>query len=110
MTGRSKSKGVYFRDGTAYIRYQDEHGADVRESTKQRSTKIAQDIREPDCDRAVSSEASQEGEQNGTPTGTLRGRRVTETQDASQRLARRRVNGGVDGARTRDLRRDRPAF
>ena len=44
MTGRSKSKGVYFRDGTAYIRYQDEHGADVRESTKQRSAKIAQDI------------------------------------------------------------------
>ena len=48
--------------------------------------------------------------ENGTPTGTLRGRRVTENSDASQRLARRRVNGGVDGARTRDLRRDRPAF
>ena len=48
--------------------------------------------------------------ENGTPTGTLRGRRVTENSNASQRLARRRVNGGVDGARTRDLRRDRPAF
>ena len=44
MTGRSKSKGVYFRDGIAYIRYQDEHGGDVRESTKQRSAKVAQDI------------------------------------------------------------------
>jgi hypothetical protein len=48
--------------------------------------------------------------ENGTPTGTLRSRRVAENPDASQRLARRRVNGGVDGARTRDLRRDRPAF
>jgi hypothetical protein len=48
--------------------------------------------------------------ENGTPTGTPRGRCVTENQDASQRVARRRVNGGADGARTRDLRRDRPAF
>ena len=48
--------------------------------------------------------------ENGTPTGTLRGRRATENPDASQRLARRWVNGGGDGARTRDLRRDRPAF
>jgi hypothetical protein len=44
MTGRSKSKGVYFRDGIAYIRFQDERGADVRESTKQRSAKVAEDI------------------------------------------------------------------
>ena len=44
MSGRSKTKGVYFRDGTAYIRYQDEHGTDVRESTKQRSSKVAEGI------------------------------------------------------------------
>ena len=44
MNGRSSTKGVYFRDGLAYIRYQDERGGDVRESTKQRSAKVAQDI------------------------------------------------------------------
>ena len=44
MTRTSKNRGVYFRGGVAYIRYQDEHGADVRESTKQRSAKAAQDI------------------------------------------------------------------
>ena len=37
MSGRSKTKGVYFRGGIAYIRYQDARGADVRESTKQRA-------------------------------------------------------------------------
>ena len=44
MTSKSKSKGVYFRDGVAYVRYQDERGQDVRESTKQRSVKVALDI------------------------------------------------------------------
>ena len=44
MSGRSKTKGVYFREGIAYIRYQDEHGTDVRESTKQRSAKVAEGI------------------------------------------------------------------
>jgi hypothetical protein len=44
MSGRSNTKGVYFRDGIAYIRYQDERGGDVRESTKQRSAKAAVDI------------------------------------------------------------------
>ena len=44
MKGKSNSKGVYFRDGVAYIRYQDERGQDVRESTKQRSVKVALDI------------------------------------------------------------------
>jgi integrase len=44
MSGRPKTKGVYFRDGIAYIRYQDERRADVRESTKQRSAKVAEDI------------------------------------------------------------------
>jgi hypothetical protein len=39
-----KSKGVYFRGPTAYIRYQDVRGHDVRESTKQRSAKAARDI------------------------------------------------------------------
>jgi integrase len=40
----SKRKGVYFRKGTAYIRYQDEHGHDIRESTRQRSSKVAGDV------------------------------------------------------------------
>jgi len=44
MSGRSTPKGVYFRKGIAYIRYQDERGDDVRESTKQRSAKAAEDI------------------------------------------------------------------
>jgi integrase len=44
MTSKSKHKGVYFRDGIAYIRYQDERGRDVRESTKQRSVRAALDI------------------------------------------------------------------
>ena len=39
-----KTKGVYFRGPTAYIRYQDERGQDVRESTKQRSSRMAEDI------------------------------------------------------------------
>ena len=34
MSSRSKTKGVYFRDGIAYIRYQDERGADIRSRTK----------------------------------------------------------------------------
>jgi hypothetical protein len=38
------TKGIYVRRGVAYIRYQDERGADVRESTKQRSTRVAEDI------------------------------------------------------------------
>ena len=42
--GFSSAKGVYFRDGVAYIRYQDERGVDGRESTKQRSAKVAEDI------------------------------------------------------------------
>ena len=37
-------KGVYFRGGVAYIRYQDERGHDIRESTKQRSARAAEDI------------------------------------------------------------------
>jgi hypothetical protein len=32
MTSKSRSKGVYFRDGVAYIRYRDERGQDVQES------------------------------------------------------------------------------
>ena len=44
MSTKSRIKGVYFRDGIAYIRFQDEHGRDIRESTKQRSSKVAQDI------------------------------------------------------------------
>ena len=43
MSGRFRTKGVYFRDGIAYIRFQDERGVDVRESTKQRSAKVAEE-------------------------------------------------------------------
>ncbi len=39
-----KIRGVYFRAGTAYIRFRDEHGDIVRESTEQRSTKFAEDL------------------------------------------------------------------
>src|SRR5579864_2343810 len=39
-----KIKGVYFRNGTAYIRYLDQHGSMVRESTGQRSAKFAEDV------------------------------------------------------------------
>jgi integrase len=39
-----KTKGIYFRNGTAYIRYLDQHGKLVRESTGQRSMKFAQDL------------------------------------------------------------------
>src|SRR5262249_8000504 len=44
MTTRSRPRGVYFRQGLPSIRYQDERGADVRESTKQRSAKVAEGI------------------------------------------------------------------
>jgi integrase len=44
MSTRSRTKGVYFREGIAYIRYQDERGSDIRESTKQRSAKVAEGI------------------------------------------------------------------
>jgi integrase len=39
-----KIKGVYFRNGTAYIRYLDQHGNLVRESTEQRSDKFAEKL------------------------------------------------------------------
>src|ERR1700704_3735996 len=39
-----KVKGVYFRGGKAYIRFCDEHGQIVRESTGQRSLKFAEDL------------------------------------------------------------------
>jgi integrase len=39
-----KIKGVYKREGMAYIRYQDETGTLVRESTQQRSLKAAETI------------------------------------------------------------------
>jgi integrase len=37
-------RGVYYRNGIAYIRYQDETGKIVRESTEQRSGRFAQDL------------------------------------------------------------------
>ncbi len=40
----SKIRGVYFRDGVAYIRYRDAAGKLQRESTGQRSAKLAQDL------------------------------------------------------------------
>ena len=48
--------------------------------------------------------------ESGTPTVTVRGRRVTENLEGRQRVAAKRDVGGVDGTRTRGLRRDRPAF
>ena len=48
--------------------------------------------------------------ENGTPTGTVRSRRVTEKLEGRQRAGTTRDVGGVDGTRTRGLRRDRPAF
>ncbi len=39
-----KTRGVYLRKGTAYIRYKDSTGVIVRESTGQRSVKFAQDL------------------------------------------------------------------
>jgi len=48
--------------------------------------------------------------ESGTPTGTVRGRRVTEKLEARRRVGTKRDVGGVDGTRTRGLRRDRPAF
>ena len=38
------SRGVYFRNGIAYLRYKDQNGQIVRESTEQRSVKFAQDL------------------------------------------------------------------
>jgi hypothetical protein len=48
--------------------------------------------------------------ESGTPTGTVRGRHVTEKLEGRQRIGTKRDVGGVDGTRTRGLRRDRPAF
>ncbi len=41
---KGKVKGVFHRGGVAYIRYKDEHGNDVRESTYQRSFRVAEQI------------------------------------------------------------------
>ena len=46
----------------------------------------------------------------GTPTGTVCGRCASEKPGGRQHIRNRRDVGGVDGARTRGLRRDRPAF
>src|SRR5580700_5616618 len=40
------------------------------------------------------------------PTGTVRGRRVTEKLEGRQPVGTKRDVGGVDGTRTRGLRRD----
>ena len=48
--------------------------------------------------------------ETGTPTGTVRGRRVSEKFGERQHAGTKRDVGGVDGTRTRGLRRDRPAF
>ena len=47
---------------------------------------------------------------SGTPYRHRADRRITEMPASPQVLATRRVVGGVDGTRTRGLRRDRPAF
>jgi hypothetical protein len=48
--------------------------------------------------------------ETGTPTGTVHGRRKTGKSDGRQHVENKRDVGGVDGTRTRGLRRDRPAF
>jgi hypothetical protein len=48
--------------------------------------------------------------ENGTPTGTVRGRRASQKIGERQHTGTKRDVGGVDGTRTRGLRRDRPAF
>ena len=41
---QGKVKGVFYRNSIAYIRFQDELGNDVRESTGQRSSRVAEQI------------------------------------------------------------------
>jgi len=48
--------------------------------------------------------------ESGAPTGTVRKTRAAGNQPRREVLKSRGVNGGVDGTRTRGLRRDRPAF
>ena len=48
--------------------------------------------------------------ESGTPTGTVRNTRAGDKRPRREVLKSRGVNGGVDGTRTRGLRRDRPAF
>jgi hypothetical protein len=48
--------------------------------------------------------------ETGTPTGTVRSRRESEKVGERQHAGTKRDVGGVDGTRTRGLRRDRPAF
>jgi hypothetical protein len=49
-------------------------------------------------------------DESGTPTGTVRGRRGRKNLGRRQALDSKKLGGGVDGTRTRGLRRDRPAF
>ena len=55
-------------------------------------------------------EAKRARKKSGTPTGIWRGRRVTGKVEGRQHIGTKRDVGGVDGTRTRGLRRDRPAF
>ena len=48
--------------------------------------------------------------ETGTPTGTVRSRHAAEILGERQHVGSKRDVGGVDGTRTRGLRRDRPAF
>jgi len=48
--------------------------------------------------------------EGGTPTGTVRGRRASGDFGERQHIGSKRRIGGADETRTRDLRRDRPAF
>ena len=48
--------------------------------------------------------------ETGTPTGTVRRNRIAKKSGSRQPVDSRRIIGGVDGTRTRGLRRDRPAF
>ena len=48
--------------------------------------------------------------ETGTPTVTVRSRRASGNLGKRQHSGTKRDVGGVDGTRTRGLRRDRPAF
>jgi hypothetical protein len=48
--------------------------------------------------------------ETGTPTGTVRGKRDSQITKGRQHIGTKGDVGGVDGTRTRGLRRDRPAF
>ena len=43
---KSRTRGIFYRNGIAYIRYQDEQGSIVKESTRQGTKRFAQQLLE----------------------------------------------------------------